>query len=232
MKVNELNSSPAQQSVVMGLLQLPFALKLFCGFLSDSTPIYGKRRKPYFLIGENIQILDYICHSINTSSDSIGWLTYVICNIILAVLGSPTIVELAVFIFLAGMGFIQADVCTDAMIVERSKKFESIATRGILQASGIFTIFITTKHLSNHSSLIYYTLVCSIHNSFFRLYRGSRLRCSAVQQGQLGLGAANLGHLPLQRLLPALCHHSVLLFPSGDYSGGAFWVRNDDLCPN
>jgi len=118
--VNDLNSSPAQQSVVMGLLQLPFALKLFCGFLSDSTPIYGKRRKPYFLI---------------------GWLIYVVCNIILAILVTPTIAELAVLIFFAGMGFIQADVCTDAMIVERSKKFESIATRGILQANGYIIRF-------------------------------------------------------------------------------------------
>eukprot|EP01035_Chromulina_nebulosa_P023091 gene23091-29918_t len=29
------------------------------------------------------------------------------------------------------MGFIQADVCTDAMIVERSKKYETVSTRGV-----------------------------------------------------------------------------------------------------
>lgn len=114
-QAHELNSSPAQQSVIMGLIQFPFSLKLFCGFLSDSTPIFGLRRKPYLII---------------------GWSVYILCYGILAILDKPSIVELAVFIFLAGMGFIQADVCTDAMIVERSKRYETIKTRGILQASG------------------------------------------------------------------------------------------------
>eukprot|EP01036_Dinobryon_divergens_P027093 gene27093-35808_t len=102
--VNDLDASPAQQSVVMGLLNLPFALKLFCGFLSDANPIYGKRRKPYFCI---------------------GWFVFIMSYVILAILQEPTIVELAIFIFSGGMGFIQADVCTDAMIVERSKKYET-----------------------------------------------------------------------------------------------------------
>ena len=38
------------------------------------------------------------------------------------------------------MGFIQADVCTDAMIVERSKKYETVSTRGFLQANGLLYV--------------------------------------------------------------------------------------------
>jgi hypothetical protein len=49
--VDTLGATPAQQSVITGLMSLPWALKILCGFLSDSTPIMGLRRKPYFLIG-------------------------------------------------------------------------------------------------------------------------------------------------------------------------------------
>ena len=58
----------------------------------------GLRRKPYFMI---------------------GWGTYVLCNFVLAAIRTPDITSLALFIFLMTMGFVQADVCTDAMIVER-----------------------------------------------------------------------------------------------------------------
>lgn len=128
-----MDASPAQQSVVMGLIQLPFALKLFCGFLSDSTPIFGLRRKPYFLIGKFLVSFSSI---ILSPSWLLGWLIFILSYLSLAIIQQPNIVELALFIFIGGMGFIQADVCTDAMIVERSKKYETISTRGFLQATG------------------------------------------------------------------------------------------------
>ena len=70
-------------------------------------PIYGLRRKPYFVI---------------------GWSMFIAGNLILAMLKTPNLGMLAVFLFLQTIGFVQADVCTDAMIVERSKSYEHTGT--------------------------------------------------------------------------------------------------------
>lgn len=119
-KVDVLDATPAQQSVVNGLQFLPWALKIFCGFLTDSVPIFGLRRKPYFIL---------------------GWLLFSICNFVLASFIEPPITILALFVFLMTLSFVQADVCTDAMIVERSKLYEHIGNRGHLQAAGYITRF-------------------------------------------------------------------------------------------
>ncbi len=113
--VNDIDASPAQQSVIMGLMSLPWAFKIGCGFLTDAFPIYGLRRKPYFIF---------------------GWCSWLLCNLVLVVNGKPSIEWLAVFVFLMTLGFVQADVCTDAMIVEKSKAYENDKTRGTLQAFG------------------------------------------------------------------------------------------------
>jgi len=118
--VNTLSATPAQQTVIQGLQSLPWALKIFCGFVTDSLPIMGLRRKPYFLI---------------------GWGIFIICNMVLASFVEPSVGILALFLFLMTLAFVQADVCTDAMIVERSKHFESSSNRGYLQATGYIIRF-------------------------------------------------------------------------------------------
>ena len=118
--VNSLSCSPATQAVITGLLSLPWALKIFCGFLSDSVPIFGLRRKPYFIL---------------------GWCTFAACNAFLASLVNPGVLMLAVFLFLGSLGFVLADVCTDAMIVERSKLYEHTGNQGTLQATGYIIRF-------------------------------------------------------------------------------------------
>ena len=118
--VDSLGATPAQQSIITGLMSLPWALKILCGFLSDSTPIMGLRRKPYFLL---------------------GWSVFIGCNIWLALLESPSLGMLAALLFLQTLGFVQADVCTDAMIVERSKLYEHTGNQGTLQATGYIIRF-------------------------------------------------------------------------------------------
>jgi len=118
--VDTLGCSPAQQSIITGLMSLPWALKILCGFLSDSTPIMGLRRKPYFLI---------------------GWSIFIACNIWLALLDQPSLGMLAALLFMQTLGFVQADVCTDAMIVERSKLYEHTGNQGTLQATGYIIRF-------------------------------------------------------------------------------------------
>ena len=47
-----LKASPANQALVLNIIaQIPWQLKLFYAFLSDTVPIGGRRRKPYMIIG-------------------------------------------------------------------------------------------------------------------------------------------------------------------------------------
>lgn len=119
--IDILDATPSQQSIIIGLTNLPWALKFVCGFITDSYPIYGLRRKPY-LIG--------------------GWILYFVFNALLAMLVTPNIAMVALFIFLQTWAFIQADVSTDAMIVERSKIHENDVNRGTFQAQGYIIRFI------------------------------------------------------------------------------------------
>lgn len=118
--VNTLECTPATQAVITGLLSLPWALKILPGFLSDSVPIFGLRRKPYFIL---------------------GWALFAACNAFLAFSVQPGKLTLAIFLFLQSLGFVQADVCTDAMIVERSKLYEHTGNQGTLQATGYIIRF-------------------------------------------------------------------------------------------
>lgn len=49
---------------------IPWGFKLFYGILSDCQPILSMRRKPYFII---------------------GWSIFVLCNLTLALIGTPNI---------------------------------------------------------------------------------------------------------------------------------------------
>lgn len=49
--------SPAEQSIIYTLGQLPWCFKLVFGFISDNFPICGMRRKPYFIIGWTVYVL-------------------------------------------------------------------------------------------------------------------------------------------------------------------------------
>ena len=96
-------------------MSLPWSFKILYGFLSDSCPIMGLRRKPYFLL---------------------GWSMFVASNLILAALGEPSIQAVAGLMLLQTVGYLMSDVMTDTMVVERSKAFENIDDRGTFQAAG------------------------------------------------------------------------------------------------
>jgi hypothetical protein len=104
-----IDASPESQAIVSALVQLPWSFKLFCGFLSDALPIRGQRRKPYFII---------------------GWLTFCACNLLLCMMDKPSVTAVALFMFMSTWSFILADVCTDAVFVERSKMFERAGSQG------------------------------------------------------------------------------------------------------
>jgi MFS family permease len=83
-------------------MSLPWGIKVVLGLASDSFPIYGRRRGPYLLL---------------------GWLTFVKCNLLMALLGDPPVQLLVLLLFAMTLGLAQADVSTDALVVERSAVF-------------------------------------------------------------------------------------------------------------
>ncbi|CAN0040329.1 unnamed protein product [Heterosigma akashiwo] len=118
--VHVLDASPAQQSVVRTMQSLPWSFKLAYGFLSDCVPIRGMRRKPYFIL---------------------GWTIYLLCHLTLAALIQPSIGPLTSLLFLGTVGYMMADVMTDAIVVERSQH-ESDDERGTIQAQGYIIRFV------------------------------------------------------------------------------------------
>jgi len=118
--VHYLGASPAQQTVVRTMQGLPWSFKLAYGFLSDCLPIAGMRRKPYFCL---------------------GWTIYVLCNLTLAALITPSVGWLTFLLFLGTVGYMMADVMTDAMVVERSQH-EQDSDKGNIQAQGYIIRFV------------------------------------------------------------------------------------------
>jgi hypothetical protein len=47
---DELLLSPVQVSAMMGIVSIPWMIKPLFGFISDSAPIFGYRRRSYLII--------------------------------------------------------------------------------------------------------------------------------------------------------------------------------------
>mmetsp|Transcript_17770 Transcript_17770/g.25927 ORF Transcript_17770/g.25927 Transcript_17770/m.25927 type:complete len:527 (-) Transcript_17770:480-2060(-) len=131
--VHELDATPAQQNVIRTVQALPWSFKLLYGFLSDCYPIMGMRRKPYF---------------------GAGWLLYILCNLVLAYLGQPNVEWLTGLLFVGTVGYMMADVMTDAIVVERSKH-EDESKRGSIQAQGYIIRFVGSILGSGMGALLY-----------------------------------------------------------------------------
>ena len=157
--VYTLDATAGQQSVVIGLTNFAWALKMLCGFLTDSVPIGGLRRKPYLLI---------------------GWFLYLLFNVILSILVVPNIAMVALFVFAQTWAFILSDVCTDAIIVDRSKDYETDTTRGTMQAAGYAV-------------------------RFFGSIIGAVLGAVLYNKGEWGWGCPMWGIFLLNGLVPLVC---------------------------
>ena len=95
-----LGMSAAQVGTFGTITLVPWVIKPLYGMISDGFPLFGRRRKSYFLI--TCALATVAC---------LG----------LSLLGAPTYASLAVLIILMGLGFAFTDVLTDAMMVESGK---------------------------------------------------------------------------------------------------------------
>src|SRR5438034_11762849 len=89
--------SPSQVGKFGTIILLPWVIKPLYGMISDSFPLFGTRRKSYFLVTSALATL---------------------AGIALGVVGEPTYWKLAVFMLIMGLGIAFPDVLTDAMMVE------------------------------------------------------------------------------------------------------------------
>ena len=113
----DLGATEAQQVTIGGLRGLPASFKLIYGFVSDSRPLFGYRRKSYMALGWLM------------TSASMLVLYYVVNS-----RGSPSVSFLSVSYFLFGFGFWYADVMADSVVAEKAK-LEPKDTRGSLQST-------------------------------------------------------------------------------------------------
>ena len=95
---------------ISALVGFPWIFKIFYGFLSDSFPLFGYRRKPYLII----------CSILS----SLGWF--------LLITLPPRTSWIVLSLALANLGFAAVDVVTDGLIVEYSRGplssfFQSVA---------------------------------------------------------------------------------------------------------
>ena len=123
--VKTLDASPAQQNTIGILMTLPWTFKVVYGFISDAFPIWGMRRKPYFLIGWAINILSYSLLALLSPTPD-GPLN--------AAEKERRILQLSALLLLGTFGSIMADVMTDTLIVERAKS-EPKDSRGTFQST-------------------------------------------------------------------------------------------------
>src|SRR2546428_4922351 len=92
--------SPSQVAKFGTIILIPWVVKPIYGMISDSFPLFGRRRKSYFLLTCALATL---------------------AGIALSLLGEPTYWWLAGLLLIMGLGIAFTDVLTDAMMVESGK---------------------------------------------------------------------------------------------------------------
>src|SRR3989440_5698168 len=131
-----LGMSPSQVGKFGTIILLPWVIKPLYGMISDSFPLFGRRRKSYFLLTSALATL---------------------AGIALSLVGEPTYGSLAVFMLIMGLGIAFTDVLTDAMMVENGKPlgltgaFQSVQWTAINVA--ILLVGIVGGYLAQHRLL-------------------------------------------------------------------------------
>jgi MFS family permease len=95
-----LGLSAAQVATFGWITLIPWVIKPVYGLLSDSVPLFGRRRKSYFLL---------TCALATAAA------------IALSLMGAPVYWRMACLIFVMSLGLAFTDVLTDAMMVENGK---------------------------------------------------------------------------------------------------------------
>ena len=58
--IDTVGVTPAQMAAIFGVTAIPWCLKPLYGFISDSYPLFGLRRRPYMILGAYISCVSWI----------------------------------------------------------------------------------------------------------------------------------------------------------------------------
>ncbi len=108
---DELGLNPAQVSVLLGIVVLPWIIKPVYGFISDGLPIFGYRRRPYLVLSGILGVISWVS--------------------LATIVHTPIGATLA--IALGSLSVAVSDVIVDSLVVERART-ESQAEAGSLQS--------------------------------------------------------------------------------------------------
>ena len=141
----DLGATEAQQTTVSSIRGLPSSFKLLFGFLSDTLPLYGYRRKPYMFLGWLFTSLSFLMLLLFSNTHLLPSATGCFggnapgedaAPVEAAPLpeNAPSIAFFSVALLGFGSGFWLADVMGDSIVAERAK-LEPPESRGTLQSS-------------------------------------------------------------------------------------------------
>jgi len=106
---DDLGLPPAEVAGLMGLINLPWILKPFYGFLSDALPLFGSHRRSYLILAGFL--------------GSSAWLYLASsAQAAMVTIAGATVASLAVAV---------ADVVADSIVVERTRAAEDLGNRGV-----------------------------------------------------------------------------------------------------
>jgi MFS family permease len=96
-----LGLSAAQTATFFAITVIPWLIKPVYGLISDFVPLFGQRRKSYFLLTSGMAA---------------------VMGLTLSMMGSYTYWDIAIFFTLMGLGLAFTDVLTDALMVENGQR--------------------------------------------------------------------------------------------------------------
>lgn len=109
----DLGASEAAQVTLSTIVILPATIKIFYGFLSDSFPIRGSRRKPYMFLGWTTVSTTMLVLLFSTNLE----MSYDKDGIPMPPSQAPSIEVLSGLFFFLGVGLWLADVMGDSLVV-------------------------------------------------------------------------------------------------------------------
>lgn len=188
--IDTLDISSTNYNAFFTLVSLPWSLKFILGSLSDGIPILGYRRKSWLLI---------------------GWVLYIIAAMSLALFEKPSFIATSAFSFIMTCSYILADVCNDALCVERARH-EQEEIKGAIQTAGY-----TIRSVLSTCNFTFYRMSTRFSSrKCIWVHHWSVIGNDALQYSVVGLGPHNSAAAGSQRPNPAHQHDSLFLEPAGD----------------
>lgn len=188
---DDLGLTPAETASLIGLVMVPWTVKPFYGFISDSVPIWGYRRRPYLVFFGILGALAWV--------------------------GMATIVDSAplavLFIGIASLSVSFSDALIDALIVQRAR-LEEKGDAGSLQSFGWGAVSVggvTAAFLSGYLLEHYGTRVVFLITALLPLIGG--IASFAIQDDRV-TGQSQGKFLPQWRSLRQAVTNPKILLPT------------------